>query len=225
MPMRMATGPRPHRGGAKPPWPSTSATPTRTAAGSAPKASRSSTCSPPPAPARPSCSSARCATAPRRRHRRRPPDRKRRRPPARLRRAGHPDHHRRHLPSRRAHGRPRPRPARHGRLALLFIENVGNLVCPASYDLGEDEARRAAVRDRRRRQAAEVPRDLPPCRSRARHQDRSGRRPSASTAKRPWPNIRQTAPKAQILEVSAKTGAGARSNAVDKTATELMKML
>jgi hydrogenase nickel incorporation protein HypB len=25
-----------------------------------------------------------------------------------------------------------------GQLDLLFIENVGNLVCPASYDLGED---------------------------------------------------------------------------------------
>src|ERR1700723_1837642 len=25
-----------------------------------------------------------------------------------------------------------------GRLDMLFIENVGNLVCPASYDLGED---------------------------------------------------------------------------------------
>jgi hydrogenase nickel incorporation protein HypB len=25
-----------------------------------------------------------------------------------------------------------------GQLDLLFVENVGNLVCPASYDLGED---------------------------------------------------------------------------------------
>jgi hydrogenase nickel incorporation protein HypB len=25
-----------------------------------------------------------------------------------------------------------------GKLDMLFIENVGNLVCPASYDLGED---------------------------------------------------------------------------------------
>jgi hydrogenase nickel incorporation protein HypB len=24
------------------------------------------------------------------------------------------------------------------KLDLLFIENVGNLVCPSSYDLGED---------------------------------------------------------------------------------------
>jgi len=25
-----------------------------------------------------------------------------------------------------------------GDLDILFVENVGNLVCPASYDLGED---------------------------------------------------------------------------------------
>ena len=49
-----------------------------------------------------------------------------------------PGQHRRRLPSRRRHGAPRrsrrsiPRTA-----ALLFIENVGNLVCPALFDLGE----------------------------------------------------------------------------------------
>jgi len=45
-------------------------------------------------------------------------------------------------------------------IKILFIENVGNLVCPASFDLGED-ARRPAVRHGRRGQAAEVPDHLP----------------------------------------------------------------
>ena len=41
---------------------------------------------------------------------------------------------------------------------LLFIENVGNLVCPASWDLGEDGQGRALLGHRGRGQAAQVSR-------------------------------------------------------------------
>ena len=72
-----------------------------------------------------------------RRHRGRSADLQRRRAHSRDRRAGDPDQHRQGLPSRRAYGRPcdRRTAARTG--GLLFIENVGNLVCPAAFDLGE----------------------------------------------------------------------------------------
>ena len=68
----------------------------------------------------------------------RPADQQRRRPHPRHRRAGDAGQHRQGLPPRRPHGRPRAwtswsRP--NG--SLLFIENVGNLVCPAGFDLGE----------------------------------------------------------------------------------------
>ncbi len=48
---------------------------------------------------------------------------------------------------------------------LLFIENVGNLVCPANWDLGEDGQDRALLGHRRRRQAAQVPRHVPEARA------------------------------------------------------------
>ncbi len=48
-----------------------------------------------------------------------------------------PDQHRQGLPPRRAHGRAGARAARARRRRLLLIENVGNLVCPAAFDLGE----------------------------------------------------------------------------------------
>ena len=65
--------------------------------------------------------------------------RARRRPPARARHPGAPDPHRRRLPPRRAPGAAgrstrRTSPS----FDILFIENVGNLICPTSYDLGED---------------------------------------------------------------------------------------
>ena len=41
------------------------------------------------------------------------------------------------LPSRRPHGGPCARSLPLQRGGLLFIENVGNLVCPAAFDLGE----------------------------------------------------------------------------------------
>ena len=76
---------------------------------------------------------------PRRRPRRRPGDRQRRPPAGPQRRPGQADHHRDRLPPRGRHGRRGPGglgPAE--RLDFLFIENVGNLVCPATFDLGED---------------------------------------------------------------------------------------
>ena len=60
-------------------------------------------------------------------------------------------------------------------LDLLFLENVGNLVCPASYDLGRAPARRAHVRDRGRGQAAQVPDDLQLGGPRGHHQGGPGR--------------------------------------------------
>ena len=59
---------------------------------------------------------------------------------------------------------------------LLFIENVGNLVCPASFDLGQHSQRHAAQRHRGRRQAGEIPRDLPRQRFGRAEQDGSARR-------------------------------------------------
>ena len=56
----------------------------------------------------------------------------------RHRRAGDPDQHRQGLSPRRPYGRPRARAIAAGCTdGLLFIENVGNLVCPAAFDLGE----------------------------------------------------------------------------------------
>jgi hydrogenase nickel incorporation protein HypB len=51
--------------------------------------------------------------------------------------SGNPDKHRLALSSRRTHGRPRTRPIAIETGSLLFIENVGNLICPAAVDLGE----------------------------------------------------------------------------------------
>ncbi len=103
---------------------------------------------------------------PRRRDRRRPSDRKRCRAPARLRRAGHPDHHRRHLPPGRAHGRPRPGPARHGRPRNALHRERRQSRLPRLLRSGRRQARRPAVRHRGRGQALEVSGDFPQRRSR-----------------------------------------------------------
>ena len=92
-------------------------------------------------------------------------------------------------------------------LELLMIENVGNLVCPAAYDLGEDvrivltsvtEGEDKPLKYPPIFQAADVviisKIDLGP----ACEFDRS-----ALLA-----NLRRAAPKAQVFEVSAKTGKG-----------------
>ena len=92
-------------------------------------------------------------------------------------------------------------------LATLFIENVGNLVCPASYDLGEakrvvllsvtegeDKPLKYPVIFRNADLVLVTKIDL----AEAVGFDRE----KALAA------IRQTAPRAQILELSARTGAG-----------------
>lgn len=53
-------------------------------------------------------------------------------------------------------------------LDFLFIENVGNLVCPSSYDLGEELAFGAALGNGRRRQTPQVSDDIQQ-RGRCRH--------------------------------------------------------
>jgi hydrogenase nickel incorporation protein HypB len=71
------------------------------------------------------------------RHRGRPADLGRCRPHPRDRRAGDPDQHRQGLPSRRhmvGHALEHLAPSDG---SVVFIENVGNLVCPAAFDLGE----------------------------------------------------------------------------------------
>ena len=50
---------------------------------------------------------------------------------------GRPDQHRHRLSPRRFHGRPRLVQLDPPRKSLVMIENVGNLVCPALFDLGE----------------------------------------------------------------------------------------
>ncbi len=92
-------------------------------------------------------------------------------------------------------------------LEVLFIENVGNLVCPASYDLGEDKRvvllsvtegedkpLKYPVIFRRADLVVVSKIDL----AEAVGFDRA----------QAWAAIRQTAPRAEILETSAKTGAG-----------------
>ena len=90
---------------------------------------------------------------------------------------------------------------------LLFVENVGNLVCPASYDLGEDlrvvllavtEGEDKPLKYPRMFKTADIvliaKTDLAP----AAGFDRT-------TA---FANIEAVAPQAEVLEVSARTGAG-----------------
>ncbi len=92
-------------------------------------------------------------------------------------------------------------------LELLFIENVGNLVCPASYDLGE--AKRVVLLSVT--EGEDKPLKYPVI---FLHADlvlitktdlaaAAGFDREAALAA-----IRQAAPQAQILEVSARTGAG-----------------
>ena len=92
-------------------------------------------------------------------------------------------------------------------LDVLFIENVGNLVCPASYDLGEtkrvvllsvtegeDKPLKYPVIFRNADLVLVTKTDLAAAVGFAREKALAA--------------IRQTAPRAQILEVSAQTGAG-----------------
>jgi hydrogenase nickel incorporation protein HypB len=92
-------------------------------------------------------------------------------------------------------------------LRYLFIENVGNLVCPASYDLGED--RRVVLLSVT--EGEDKPLKYPVIFLHADLvlvtkidlADAVGFDRETALA-----HIRQTAPKAQMLEVSSKTGAG-----------------
>ena len=90
---------------------------------------------------------------------------------------------------------------------ILFIENVGNLVCPASFDLGErhkvavlsvtegeDKPLKYPVIFRNADLVLVTKTDLAPA--------------VGFDREKALAAIRQTAPRAQILEVSAKTGAG-----------------
>ena len=73
-----------------------------------------------------------------RRRRGRPGDPVRRRAHPRRRRPGGADQHRRRLPPRRDHGRAAAStPSSPSDGDLVVLENVGNLVCPALFDLGE----------------------------------------------------------------------------------------
>jgi hydrogenase nickel incorporation protein HypB len=92
-------------------------------------------------------------------------------------------------------------------LNLLIIENVGNLVCPASYDLGEDlRVVLLSVTE-----GEDKPLKYPPMFqsadaviiSKMDLADACGYNRELALA-----NIRRVAPKAQIFETSAKTGQG-----------------
>jgi hydrogenase nickel incorporation protein HypB len=92
-------------------------------------------------------------------------------------------------------------------LQLLAIENVGNLVCPASYDLGEDlrvvllsvaEGEDKPLKYPPMFQAADVVIVSKIDLAQACAYDRETARA----------NLRRVAPKAQVFETSAKTGQG-----------------
>jgi hydrogenase nickel incorporation protein HypB len=93
------------------------------------------------------------------------------------------------------------------KLDLLIIENVGNLVCPASYDLGEDlRVVLLSVTD-----GEDKPLKYPPMFHSANviilsklDLDRACDFNRAEATA----NIRHIAPRAQLFELSAKTGAG-----------------
>ena len=92
-------------------------------------------------------------------------------------------------------------------IKILFIENVGNLVCPASFDLGED----ARVVLLSVTEGEDKPLKYPTIFLNA---DLAiiNKTDLAEAAqfdrKTALENIRKVAPKAKVLELSAKTGAG-----------------
>jgi hydrogenase nickel incorporation protein HypB len=92
-------------------------------------------------------------------------------------------------------------------LRYLFIENVGNLVCPASYDLGED--RRVVLLSVT--EGEDKPLKYPVIFRQADLVLITKCDLAAAVGfdrDKALAGIRQTAPKAKILEVSAKTGVG-----------------
>jgi len=92
-------------------------------------------------------------------------------------------------------------------LDVLVIENVGNLVCPASYDLGED----LRVVLLSTTEGEDKPLKYPPVFSSADAVVVNKTDLAAAAGfdrESALRNIRRTAPKAAVLEVSAKTGQG-----------------
>ena len=92
-------------------------------------------------------------------------------------------------------------------LGTLFIENVGNLVCPASYDLGED--RRVVLLSVT--EGEDKPQKYPVIFHHADLVLITKCELAAAVGfdrEKALACIRQAAPRAQILEVSARTGAG-----------------
>jgi hydrogenase nickel incorporation protein HypB len=92
-------------------------------------------------------------------------------------------------------------------LNLLIIENVGNLVCPASYDLGEDL--RVVILSVT--EGEDKPLKYPPMFQSAdvvivSKMDLA--QPCGYDRETALANIRRAAPKARIFETSTKTGQG-----------------
>jgi hydrogenase nickel incorporation protein HypB len=90
---------------------------------------------------------------------------------------------------------------------ILFLENVGNLVCPASYDLGE-EARAVLMSVT---EGEDKPLKYPKMFKTAdvvviTKMDLAG--PTGFSRKQALASIRAVAPQAEVLEVSARTGDG-----------------
>jgi hydrogenase nickel incorporation protein HypB len=92
-------------------------------------------------------------------------------------------------------------------LDLLVIENVGNLVCPASYDLGEDlRVVLLSVTE-----GEDKPLKYPPLFQSAGAAVVSKMDLAAAcdyNRETALANLRRLAPKAQVFETSAKTGQG-----------------
>ena len=81
-----------------------------------------------------------------------------------------------------------------GGMELLVIENVGNLVCPTAFDLGESAAAGAAIGHGRGRQAAQVPGPVPVGRCGGDQQESTWRTPWTSIAPRHREHCRGGAP-------------------------------
>lgn len=92
-------------------------------------------------------------------------------------------------------------------LKLLFIENVGNLVCPASYDLGESERVVLFSVTEGEDKPLKYPKIFKSAQlvviSKSDIAEAVGFNRQLA-----WHNLRQVAPQAQIIELSSRTGEG-----------------
>ena len=91
---------------------------------------------------------------------------------------------------------------------LLVIENVGNLVCPAEFRVGEDARVMVVVGHRGRGQAAEVPADVPRVRAGGAEQDRPAAVRGLRRREVPRAAGRRCIRACACLQVSARTGEG-----------------